>query len=281
VSSTAPGDRVLPITRWVALAIVPFLVVAFVVLYPVPSDTGTLFAWKIVPSMTAMLLGAVYLGGAYFFLRVAFGSTWHNVEAGFLPVGVFASLMGVATVLHWDRFNHQHLAFWLWAGLYFTTPFLIFGVWLAQWRRAVPVTGEGPPVPRAAAVTGRALGLLASGTAIVLFTAPGRAIAVWPWHLTPLTARAVGAIFSLGVAGLTGFTSRRWSQLRTLLHVAGIMLALILIAAVRAHREFDSARPLTWLFAVGFLVTSAGLARLYTSMAAIGTERDTNTNTVG
>jgi hypothetical protein len=229
--------------------------------------------------MTAMLLGAVYLGGAYFFLRVAFGSTWHTVEAGFPPVGVFATLMGVATVLHWDRFNHQHLAFWLWAGLYFTTPFLIFGVWLAQRRRAVPEAGEGPPVPKAAAVAGGALGLLASGTAIVLFTAPSRAIAVWPWHLTPLTARVLGAIFSLGVASLTGFASRRWSQLRILLQVAGIMLALILIAAVRAHREFDSARPLTWLFVVGFLATAGSLAGLYARMEFTAAARDTKANT--
>jgi hypothetical protein len=257
------------------MAIVPFLVVAFLVLYPVPSDTGALFAWKIVPSMTAMLLGAVYLGGAYFFLRVAFGSTWHTVEAGFPPVGVFATLMGVATVLHWERFNHEHLAFWLWIGLYFTTPFLIFGVWFAQRRRSVPATGEGPPLPRAAVVTGRGLGLLATGTAAVLFAAPGRALAVWPWHLTPLTSRVLGAIFSLGVAGLTGFAGRRWSQLRILLQVAGIMLALILIAAVRAHREFDSARPLTWLFAVGFLTTAGGLAWLYARMDAAAAGRDT------
>lgn len=264
----APGDRVLPITRWVALAIVPFLVVAFAVLYPLPGDTGTLFAWKIVPSMTAMLLGAVYLGGAYFFLRVAFGSTWHTVAAGFPPVGVFATLMGVATVLHWDRFNHRHVAFWLWVALYFTTPFLIFGVWFAQRRRAVPVTGDGPRLPSAVAASGRALGVLASATGVLMFLAPRRALPVWPWPLTPLTARVVGAIFCLGVAGLTGFAGRRWSQLRILLQVAGIMLALIAVAAVRAHREWNSGRLLTWLFLVGFLSTAGGMAWLYARMEA-------------
>jgi len=35
------------------------------------------------------------------------------VKAGFVAVGTFASFMGVATILHWDRFNHHHIAFWL------------------------------------------------------------------------------------------------------------------------------------------------------------------------
>ena len=62
-------DRVLALTRWVSLVIIPFLVVAFVVLVPWPSDTGRLFAWQIKPTLTSMVLGSVYLGGAYFFLR--------------------------------------------------------------------------------------------------------------------------------------------------------------------------------------------------------------------
>ena len=54
----------------------------------------------------------------------------YGFRYGFLPVGVFASLMGATTILHWNRFSHGHVAFWLWALLYFTTPFLIFWVWV-------------------------------------------------------------------------------------------------------------------------------------------------------
>ena len=64
------GDRVRAPTRAVAYAIVPFLVVAFAVLWPVPGDTGALFAWPIAPSLTAMVLGSAYLGGAYFFTNL-------------------------------------------------------------------------------------------------------------------------------------------------------------------------------------------------------------------
>jgi hypothetical protein len=146
-------DRVLPLTRAVAYAIVPFLVVAFVVLYPVPGDTQHLFAWHIVPTLTPMVLGSAYLGGAYFFLRAGQARRWSAVKAGFVPVAVFASRMGIATIIHWDRFNHRHVAFWLWALLYFTTPLLIFWVWWRNRRLAAAFdestssTEDGPLLP--------------------------------------------------------------------------------------------------------------------------------------
>src|SRR6266566_10050896 len=87
---------------------------------------------RVKPAMTPMILASVYLGGAYFFLRAATARQWHTVKGGFVPVGTFATLMGVATILHWGKFTHSHVAFWLWAGLYFTTPFLVFGVWWAN-----------------------------------------------------------------------------------------------------------------------------------------------------
>jgi hypothetical protein len=51
--------------------------------------------------MTPMLLASVYLGGANFFLRAATARQWHTVKGGFVPVGTSATLMGVATILHW------------------------------------------------------------------------------------------------------------------------------------------------------------------------------------
>src|SRR5450759_943288 len=115
-------DRVLRYTRVLSAVIVPFLLAAFVVLYVFPGDTKRLFAWTINPTMTPMVLASAYLGGAYFFIRVLSETRWNTVKTGFLSVALFAALLGVATVVHWDKFNHQHVAFWLWAGLYFTTP---------------------------------------------------------------------------------------------------------------------------------------------------------------
>jgi hypothetical protein len=260
--ATASGDtddRVRTLTRVVALAIIPFLVVAFVVLYPVPTDTARLFAWPIRPTFTAMTLGAVYLGGAYFFVRAATAKRWHTVAGGFVPVGTFASLMGVATIVHWSKFSHTHVAFWLWTGLYFTTPFLIFFVWWRQPR----TPGTGPLLPSRVARVIAAVGVLAGLTSLFLFLFPAAAVAVWPWTLTPLTARVLGAILSLGTAGLGALVDRRWSSARILFEVAGLMLALILVAAVRARAEFAVGNPLTWLFAAGLAGLITGIVILY------------------
>lgn len=261
-----PTDRVLPPTRVLAAVIIPFLVLAYAVLYPWPTDTRRLFAWAIKPTMSAMVLGSVYLGGAYFFLRVVRARQWHTVAGGFLPVGTFASLMGVTTILHWDRFLHGNLAFWLWVALYFSTPFLVFAAFARNRREYPPsTTGEVLIPPAAAAVIVVAGGLSVAMSAFV-YLFPQRAIDIWPWQLTPLTARMLGAIFALGLAGLFAARERRWSAARILVEVAFVMLVLILLAGLRAHREFDSGNVLTWLFAAGFAATAVAAVLLYVRM---------------
>jgi len=265
-SPQARQDRVLRPTRILAACIIPFLLVAFCVLYPVPTDTKRLFAWQIRPTMTPMVLGAVYLGGAYFFLRAVLAKQWHTVAGGFLPVGSFASLMGITTILHWDRFLHGNVAFWLWVGLYFSTPVLVFAVFVLNQREYRPGTAGELRLSGAAAAVIVAAGGLSVVTSAFVYLFPARAIDVWPWQLTPLTARTLGAIFILGGAGLGAIGERRWSAVRIPLQVAGIMLVLILLAGLRAHSEFDSTRPLSWLFTAGFVVATVGIAGLYYTM---------------
>ena len=261
-------DRVLARTRWVSLMIIPFLAVAFVVLVPWPSDTARLFAWDIKPTLTSMVLGSVYLGGAYFFFRVFRAKEWHTVKGGFVPVGTFAALMGVATIAHWDKFLHTHVAFWLWAGLYFTTPFLVFWVFFANRKHDAPATSAdlllSVGVSRIIAVVGG----LSLVTGAFLFLLPNQAVTIWPWTLTLLTSRVLGAIFCLGIAGLGALFDRRWSSARVLLQVAALMLALITAAGARATGEFDSANVMTWLIAGGFVAVLAAIIVLSVRMRA-------------
>ena len=127
-------DRVLLASRILGGLVVPVLLVAFFMLYLLPDDSGLLFAWPIKPRMSAMMLGATYLGGAYFFSRVMVARRWHAVRLGFLPVSTFAGILGIATVLHWDKFTPNHISFVLWVILYFSLPFIIPLVWYANQR---------------------------------------------------------------------------------------------------------------------------------------------------
>jgi hypothetical protein len=262
-------DRIFASTRIVSAFIIPFLVVAFVVLFPWPTDTKRLFAWPIKPTVSAMILGSVYLGGAYFFFRVVRSSKWHTVAGGFVPIGTFASLMGITTILHWNRFVHSHVAFWLWVGLYFTTPFIIFTVFVRNQRQYDRSTDGELKIGPTAAVALVVSGVLAVLMCAFLYVLPSQASRIWPWTLSPLTARVLGAIFALGLAGLGAARERRRRAARLLIQVEGFMLVLILVAAARAHDEFDSGNALTWLFAAGFGVTVLASAVFYVRMERI------------
>ncbi|GAA4348845.1 hypothetical protein GCM10023145_09700 [Angustibacter luteus] len=253
----------LPYTRGLSLFISPFLLVAFVVLYLFPDDTERLFAWTIHPTMTPMVLASAYLGGAYFFVRAARADRWNALRTGFASVALFASLLGVATIVHWDRFNHQHVAFWLWAGLYFAAPFLVLAALLANSRVAAPTRPDELRLGSLSRLVVGLVGLLALAQGIAMFLAPERFIGIWPWTLTPLTCRVVAAIFCLGAAGLGVLADPRWSSLRLMLQVEVLMVVLMLVAAVRARGEFDTGRALTWVLLAGFLGVLVGSAFLW------------------
>jgi hypothetical protein len=258
-------DRVLGYTRGLSAFIVPFLVVAFVILYLFPEHTPKLWAWPIAATMTSMMLASAYIGGAYFFLRVIWERRWHEVAAGFLAVTAFASLLGVATLLHWHLFSHHHASFWAWAGLYFTAPFLVIGAWLANRRYGVPVADGDVLLRPSERVVITALSVLALATGVVMFVAPTSMIDLWPWPLTPLTARVVAATFCLGGAGAGVWFDARWTSLRMMLQVEVIMLVLILVAAVRARDEMISGRAFTWPLLVGVVLMLVGSAYLWVS----------------
>ena len=262
----AHHDRVLPFTRGVSLFILPFLVVGFVVLYPVPDSTDRFFAWTIHPTMTPMTLASAYLGGAYFFFRVQREPRWHTIKAGFPAVALFATLLGIATVLHWDKFSHGHIAFWVWTALYFAAPFLVFGAWLTNRRYEAQADAGELLLGNASRTVITVTGFLALITGATMFVTPSTIIPIWPWQLTPLTCRVVGAIFCLGCALVVVLPDPRWSTLRLMLQVELIMITLILVAAVRARREFFIDRPLTWILLAGFLAMLAGSAYLTYAM---------------
>ncbi len=265
------NDRILPETRWVSAIIVPFLVAAFAILYLFPDHTHALFAWGIQPRMSAMMLGAAYLGGAYFFVRVAANARWHWVKVGFLPVTTFATLMGIATILHWDRFNHGYISFFAWVGLYFTTPFIVLLLWLRNRSTDPGPTSHDRRVPRLVRLVIGIVGGLTLITSIFLFLQPGFMIGTWPWQLTPLTARVLGALFALtGVGELAIALDIRWSAVRIALQSQMIGIALIGLAIVFSWSNFNQAKPLTWIFLASILFLLIASPLLYIWMETRG-----------
>ena len=170
-------DRVFRSTRILGIVIVPFLLVAFALLYFFPDDTGTGSPGTSSPTLTPLIMGAGYIAGAYFFVRVALETHWHRVHVGFLPVTAFTLFMAIGTFNHLDRFDTQHVAFWIWVGLYVTTPVLVP---LAWWRNRAtdprtPEPGE-PPLPPHVRTALLVVGALQSLVALVLLLSPSTMI---------------------------------------------------------------------------------------------------------
>lgn len=261
-------DRVLPVTRWVGRLLVPVLAAAFLILYGLPGRTTELFAWTINPRMTPILMGAGYGTGAYFFYRVATGDRWHEVGMILPGIAVFTWFMAVATVLHWENFNHAHEAFVLWVIIYAIVPFLVPAIWFVN-RRTDPRESleTDAHLPREARWFGAVSGVVIGLTALVLFLYPDPLMNVWPWAVSPLTSRVLLGWFALfGVSNLGVWFDSRWSAARILVETQVIGYGLLLLGAVRAWSDFDAANPATWAFVGGFVVYLLGLLVLYYRM---------------
>jgi hypothetical protein len=257
-------DRVFQSTRILGMVIVPFLIVAFVLLYFFPDDTGDYFAWTVKPTITPLVMGAGYIAGAYFFVRVARERLWHRIQVGFLPVTAFTVFMAIATFLHLDRFETQHVAFWIWVGLYVTTPILVPLVW---WRNRATDPGtpelDEPPLPPHVRTALLVVGGVQSLVALVLLLWPSMMIEHWPWLLTPLTAQTLGGWFALpGVTALMMGLDGRWSAIKITLESQLIGLALILLGTARTWSDIDTSNPLAYIFVGGLAVLFAALLAL-------------------
>jgi hypothetical protein len=270
----AAPDRVLGVTRLLAAIIVPILAAAFIILYLFPNESGARFAWPIKPPLSAMLLGATYLGGAYFFTRVVIARQWHTVRLGLIPVSAFAGILGIATLLHWDKFTHGHLAFTLWAILYFTLPFVIPVVWYLnqQANRGLQLAAERPFSRGLRRVIG-AVGVVMLAASLLLLAFPQWMIPAWPWALTPLTARVMAAMFALpGLVGLGVAREGRWSSASILFQSQALSILFILIAVAIRRDEIQWRQPGSWTFLAGLLVV-LGLIGLAAREASLHVER--------
>lgn len=238
-------DRILKPVRWVGAVIAPVLVVAFVLLYLFPGSTAAHWSWTIKPEMTPMLMGAGYLAGAWTFWRIVRGERWHEVALLFPIVTAFTWLLGGATLLHWDRFNHGHVSFWLWLFLYVVAPVVIPLLWaINRTRDPVAPAPADSVVPRPVRLLIGLAGLLEAAAVVAMFVRPEVVIPYWPWVLSPLTARVVAAFLAvLAVGHLALAAEPRWSAWILPTQVVITYQALILVAAVVARGNFLPDRP--------------------------------------
>ena len=183
-------DRVFAFTQIVAASVIVVLILAFIALYIFPDQTNVDFAWTILPHTSALFMGAGYTAGVYFFARLILDRKWHRVQAGFLPITAFTICMLAATFLHWDRFHHGALNFYLWTIIYILTPVLVPFVWWRNQKTGSEALEENDlRFSRLVRIALQIIGVGGVLIFVVVFIQPSLLISTAPWKLTPLTAR--------------------------------------------------------------------------------------------
>ena len=276
MSTDDSDDRILPATHWASLVIFIILVPAVIILWGAPDRTADAWAWPIMPDLTPIFLGAGYGAGAYFFLRTFLAKTWSPSSAGVFGAAFFATLMLIATLIHWDKFNHGDaptlaaIAFYGWVIVYIVSPFAVMALWRANRRTdsGKPAPSE-PLVPAGALLAARLFGIGAIGAAVVFFVFPDVAIDLWPWQLTPLTSRVLGSFTAqVGAGALLLSGDPRWGTWRLIVQTFFVAVALLLVGAVRAWDDFDTGNPLAYMYVGGLALQALALALLYRRMSA-------------
>ena len=177
-------------------------------LFVFPGRTDEFFAWTIDVPLTAAFLGAGYGASVALEWLAARERLWANARIAVPSVFVFTTLTLVATLVHLDLFHldssidlSTRVVTWAWVAIYVSVPVLLVVLFVNQVR----MSGDDPPralsIPKPMRLVLFIHAILLTALGAYLFVAPEKAMSLWPWPLTPLTGRAVGAwVFSLGVA---------------------------------------------------------------------------------
>jgi hypothetical protein len=213
--------------------------------------TDAWWSWTIAPPLTAATLGAFYWAAFVLILSAARSKTWARARPAVYPVGVIALLLLIITLIHLDRFDLDSLFGVFWVCAYVLVPLLL------AWALADQLSADGddprgerrlPGLLRRVLIV-EGIVMLAAG--LVLLLAPGTADEIWPWALSPLTSRAIGAfLVGIGMAALIAARDDDPLSFRGAA-AAYTALGLLELLALNLHIPDLGDRPLaTTLYAV-------------------------------
>lgn len=266
MTTEAPTQNLLPSMRRLLAVAAVLVFLAGVQLFAFPTRTEEYFSWTIASPMTAVFLGAAYWSAVALEVAGAQARTWSQARIAVPTVFVFTTLTLLATLLHRDLFHFgaEHSSAtravtWAWLAIYTVVPVLMIVITMRQYRRHVddpPRTRQLPAFIRVPLV---ALVLIFGGVGLGLFLVPDVAASWWPWQLTPLTSRAVGAwLISLGVASAHTLIENDVARIRPLGATAVVFAVLEGVALLR----YGSGLNWPSLRSIGYLVVLVALLGL-------------------
>jgi hypothetical protein len=226
-------------------------------LFLFPQNTDVDFAWTIASPIMAAALGASYLSASVLEALAARANTWANARVAVPAVFIFTVLTLAITFIHIDLFHLDAGAFsarfvaWVWLAVYVIVPIILGLVWFRQTRTpgsdAKQIAPMSPLMRAIWFVSGVILLLLGA----YFLVAPIGASALWPWPLTALTGRAVGAwLIGFGVLSAHAGFENDLARLYPIFPALTLLALLHGIVLIRFHAELDWTRPSAWVYAL-------------------------------
>lgn len=224
-------------------------------------QTDLYFAWTVKPPITAAFLGAAYWAAFVLELSAARERVWSRARVAVPAVLIFTTLTLVVTLVHIDRFHLSsplpvaRFVTWAWLGIYLGVPLVLGLLLVRQLRTAGVDSPRTTPLPAwLRAVTAIQAAVLL-GIGAWLLVDPGVAVWLWPWKLTALTGRAVGAwLVGLGIAALHANLENDFQRVRVGLITYLAMGVLQLVALARYPTALHWDAITSWIY-LGFVVS--------------------------
>ena len=247
--------------RWLLYAASGLVFLAGLQLSLLTEQTGTYFAWTISPPLTAAFLGAAYWAAVPVELIAARETVWAKARVAVPAIWLFTTLTLVATLLHFDRFHFSSPiasalgAAWFWLAIYASVPVAMLLIGWLQLRApgGDPPRGSPAPLWMRIAVLAQGIGMLGFGMG--LFLLPSAVGPLWPWTLTTLTARAVGAwLIGIGFAAIHANRENDFSRIQPLAggYMAFAILELVALARYAGNVNWNA--PAAWVY-LAFLLS--------------------------
>ncbi len=235
----SPGMRAL---LWTAGGLVAL---AGLQLFVLSEVTDHYFAWTINPPLTAAFLGASYWASVFFEWGAARARFWSYARISIPTVFVFTVLTLVVTLIHLDKFHFggdfqpiTRVLTWAWLAIYVLVPVLLAILWIRQSRVVGDDFPRERPVPLWLSILVGAQSAVLLVVGVWLFVAPTSI--PWPWDLTALTGRAIGAwLASLSVAAAQIVWEGCLVRLATAARAYTVLGLLQAVALIRYPDQFS------------------------------------------
>jgi hypothetical protein len=262
--------------RWLLLVAGVLVLAIGTPLVLLPSETDTFFSWTVNPPLTAAFLGGAYVASFFLEFPSSRRSRWADARSALPAVFAFTALTLIVTLVHIDKFHFgsesslmTQVITWAWLVVYVVVPVVMLAFLLLQLR--VPGVDLGgrriiKKWPRRFLIAQAAIAL-PLGVGLLIYPSTVAAD-VWPWSLSALTGRAVGAwLIGLGISTAQSAWENDLIRIKPALASYAVFGSLQLVALARFAASdhpltgdpvlnWGSPRP--WIY----LVFAIGLAAL-------------------